>query len=81
MDPEQFCNGPTGRLVRAQGEYWACVLRPLPPQLSRTPNLVNALSAAEEQRKAALQALFKSLLHQLMTGQIRLTQRRIIIYN
>ena len=29
--------------------------------------------AAEEQRKAALQALFKSMLHQLMTGQTRLT--------
>jgi type I restriction enzyme S subunit len=28
--------------------------------------------AAEEQHKAALQALFKSMLHQLMTGQIRL---------
>jgi len=28
-------------------------------------------SAVEEQRKAALQALFKSMLHQLITGQIR----------
>jgi type I restriction enzyme S subunit len=28
--------------------------------------------AAEEQRKAALQELFKSMLHQLMTGQLRL---------
>jgi type I restriction enzyme S subunit len=27
--------------------------------------------AAEEQRKAALQELFKSMLHQLMTGQVR----------
>jgi type I restriction enzyme S subunit len=26
---------------------------------------------AEEQRKAALQALFKAMLHQLMTGQVR----------
>ena len=30
------------------------------------------LLAAEEQRKAALQALFKAMLHQLMTGQLRL---------
>jgi type I restriction enzyme S subunit len=30
--------------------------------------------AAEEERKAALQALFKSMLHQLMTGQLRLMQ-------
>ncbi len=28
--------------------------------------------AAEEDRLTALQALFKSMLHQLMTGQIRL---------
>jgi type I restriction enzyme S subunit len=26
---------------------------------------------AEEQRKAALQALFETMLHQLMTGEIR----------
>jgi len=31
---------------------------------------------AEERRKAALQALFKAMLHQLMTDQIRLTQSR-----
>jgi len=31
--------------------------------------------AAEEQRKAALQALFKAMLHQLMTGQIRVGAR------
>jgi len=30
---------------------------------------------AEERRKAALQALFKTMLHQLMTGQIRLVDR------
>jgi hypothetical protein len=29
------------------------------------------LLAAEEQRKAALQALFQAMLHQLMTGQVR----------
>lgn len=28
--------------------------------------------AAEEDRKAAVQAFFKALLHQLMTGQLRL---------
>ncbi|MCC6454753.1 MAG: restriction endonuclease subunit S [Caldilineaceae bacterium] len=32
----------------------------------------DAKVAAEEDRKAALEALFKSMLHQLMTGQIRL---------
>ena len=29
---------------------------------------------AEEQRKAALQALFKAMLHQLMTGQLRVKE-------
>ncbi|UCC88335.1 MAG: hypothetical protein JSV81_03235 [Anaerolineales bacterium] len=33
--------------------------------------------AAEGQRKAALQELFKSMLHQLMTGQIRLKQMEL----
>ena len=33
---------------------------------------IDAKIAAEEDRKAALDALFKSMLHQLMTGQIRL---------
>jgi len=28
-------------------------------------------TAIEEQRKAAIQALFQSMLHQLMTGQVR----------
>jgi type I restriction enzyme S subunit len=32
----------------------------------------DAKIAAEEDRKTALAALFKSMLHQLMTGQIRL---------
>lgn len=32
-------------------------------------------SAVEEQRKAALQALFKSMLHQLMTGQVRVKEK------
>ncbi len=31
---------------------------------------------AEEQRKAALGALFKSMLHQLMTGQVRVNENR-----
>jgi len=35
---------------------------------------VDVQIAAEEQRKAALQALFKSMLHQLMTGQIRVKE-------
>jgi len=47
------------------------------PSLSEQHEMTYILSTvdrkieAEEQRKAALQALFKSMLHQLMTGQIR----------
>ena len=54
---------------------------PLPP-LSEQRRIADMLSAvdrkieAEERRKAALQALFKAMLHQLMTDQIRLTQSR-----
>lgn len=50
---------------------------PIPP-LPEQHKIVDLLScvdnkiAAEEDRKTALQALFKSTLHQLMTGQIRL---------
>ncbi len=52
---------------------------PIPyPSVSEQHEIVTALSAAEhkieaeEQRKAALQALFKAMLQQLMTGQIRM---------
>jgi type I restriction enzyme S subunit len=50
------------------------------PALSEQHAITHILStvdrkiAVEENRKAALQALFKSMLHQLMTGQLRLTQ-------
>jgi type I restriction enzyme S subunit len=52
------------------------LLLPLPP-LPEQRRIAHMLSAvdrkieAEEQRKAALQALFKSMLQQLMTGQLR----------
>jgi type I restriction enzyme S subunit len=48
------------------------------PELDEQERIDQMLSGAErkiktgEQRKAALQALFKAMLHQLMTGQIRL---------
>ncbi len=50
---------------------------PMPPEDERIriSNMLDSLDAkiaAEEDRKAALDALFKSMLHQLMTGQIRL---------
>ena len=40
-------------------------------EIARTLSVADRKIEAEEQRKAALQALFKAMLHQLMTGQIR----------
>ena len=55
---------------------------PIPfPLIAEQQQIVQALSAvsdkvvAEEQRKAALQGLFKSMLHQLMTGQVRVKEK------
>lgn len=46
---------------------------PLPEQheISRILQTVDRKIEAEENRKAALEALFKTLLHHLMTGRIR----------
>ena len=55
------------------------LLLPLSP-LSEQHEITHTLLAAdrkieaEEQRKAALQVLFKSMLHQLMTGQVRVPE-------
>jgi type I restriction enzyme S subunit len=55
-------------------------LIPLPPlpeqrEIAHILSVVDRKVEAEEQRKAALQALFKAMLHQLMTGQIRVGAR------
>jgi len=51
---------------------------PLPPldeqrEIARILQAVDAKIAAEQARRAALEELFKSLLHELMSGQIRLS--------
>jgi len=51
---------------------------PLPPldeqrEIARALQAVDARIAAEQARRAALEGLFKTLLQQLMTGQIRIT--------
>jgi type I restriction enzyme S subunit len=51
---------------------------PLPPldeqrEIARMLQAVDAKIAAEQARRAALEELFKSLLHELMSGQIRLS--------
>lgn len=48
---------------------------PLPPlaeqrEIARIPQAVDAKITAEQARWAALEELFKTLLHQLMTGKI-----------
>jgi type I restriction enzyme S subunit len=53
-------------------------LVPLPPldeqrEIARILQAVDAKIAAEQARRAALEELFKSLLHELMSGQIRLS--------
>jgi len=45
--------------------------RPQQQQLAMTLSVIEQKIDAEEQRKAALQALFQSMLQQLMSGQIR----------
>jgi len=50
---------------------------PLPPldeqrEIARILQAVDTRIAAEQARRAALEELFKSLLHELMSGQIRL---------
>jgi type I restriction enzyme, S subunit len=52
---------------------------PLPPlaeqlEIAAQLSAVDAKLAAEESRRAALEALFQSLLHSLMTGQVRLPE-------
>jgi len=48
MELEEFRNSPAGRLVRvAQGDDWAFVPNPLPPQLTWSQGLVTALSDAD----------------------------------
>lgn len=48
MDPEAFRRSPAGQVVRsAQGQYWAFVPNPLPPQWTWSSDLVTVLSKAD----------------------------------
>ncbi len=47
MNPAAFRDSPAGRLVRTIENAWAFVPHPLPPKLTWTSELVNALSEAD----------------------------------
>jgi len=47
MDPNAFRDSPAGRLTRSLRGYWAFLPNPLPPNLSWSTELVNALSRAD----------------------------------
>jgi len=71
---EEQGSGTTFKSInRAVLENFPVPLPPLPEQraIARILTAVDTKIAAEEKRKAALQTLFKTMLHQLMTGQIR----------
>jgi type I restriction enzyme S subunit len=59
---------------------------PLPPfpeqrEIARILSAVDRKIEAEEKRKAALQALFRTTLHRLMTGQVRVKGFRVDTLN
>jgi Fic family protein len=47
MEIGLFQNSPSGRLIRASGEYWAFVPHPLPPKLEWDNSLVSLISRAD----------------------------------
>jgi type I restriction enzyme S subunit len=78
-DFQSFVKGLGGRAAQAgfnRGELNMFLL-PLPPldeqrEIARMLQAVDAKIAAEQARRAALEELFKSLLHELMSGRLRL---------
>jgi type I restriction enzyme S subunit len=62
---------PKLALARIQQIPFLCPSLAEQRAIARILTAVDAKIAAEEKRKAALQTLFKTMLHQLMTGQIR----------
>jgi type I restriction enzyme S subunit len=62
-----------GALVKRRFSYYSIPIPPLDEQreIARMLQAVDAKIAAEQARRAALEELFKSLLHELMSGRIR----------
>jgi type I restriction enzyme S subunit len=69
-------NQPKLALVRIKQIF---IPFPSPAEQQRIADMLSAVDRkieAEEQRRAALQALFKTMLHQLMTGWVRVNENR-----
>ena len=49
MEPKHFRNSETGKVIRAKTGYWSFIPAPLPPKISWSGELVNALSNAERE--------------------------------
>jgi len=47
MNPEEFRNSPSGKVIRTPQEYWAFVPNPLPPSFEYDPETVRLLSDAD----------------------------------
>jgi type I restriction enzyme S subunit len=76
MDISVFISGTTrGKLTQGVLKNLPIPLPPLDEQreIARMLQAVDAKIAAEQARRAALEELFKSLLHELMSGRIRLS--------
>lgn len=60
MEPKNFRDSDTGKVIRAKTGYWSFIPAPLPPTLTWSGELVNALSDAERElsRLAALSGSF-----------------------
>jgi len=76
IDIRKFSNPGPLPSINAQAIKQAPIpLPPLPEQqrIAEILQVVDAKIQAEENRKAALQSLFKSMLHRLMTGKVQLS--------
>lgn len=69
-----LCNpGPLPSINATRVKNYYCPIPPLPEQrtIAHILGVIDKKLQAEEDRKQALEALFKTLLHNLMTGKIR----------
>lgn len=73
---QELISGSTPSRQRVDARAFSLLLIPLPPlpeqrKIARILEVVDKKLGAEEARKQALDSLFKTLLHHLMTGKVR----------